>query len=179
MFIIVRGRGIVKGFVRVRQIGVYRINAVIASQCAHWRGNPPVRGKIYRKAPGKVGVTAIFGGNRYLVPFNRGIATPVCGLVRNDRKLGTSPTNTNLQDRSDDGETPPRVFGEGWGLLEVFDRGFKHTDVVGSGDVAVEMIADAFAVAHLAKDPAVGGGDALDGADRPIGIEGGIHGGVA
>ena len=29
--------------------------------------------------------TAIFGGNCYLVPFNRGIATPVCGLVRNDR----------------------------------------------------------------------------------------------
>ena len=32
---------------------------------------------------------AVFGGNRYLVPFNGGIATPVCGLVRNDRKSET------------------------------------------------------------------------------------------
>ena len=49
------------------------------------RGNPPVRGGMYRKVPRRMGVTAIFGGNRYLAPFNRGIATPVCGLVRNDR----------------------------------------------------------------------------------------------
>ena len=60
------------------------INAVIASQCAHWRGNPPVRGKMYRKVPEKVGAATIFGSDRYLIPFNRGIATPVCGLVRND-----------------------------------------------------------------------------------------------
>ena len=25
-----------------------------------------------------------FGGNRYLIPFNGGIATPVCALARND-----------------------------------------------------------------------------------------------
>ena len=43
-----------------------------------------------------MGVDAIFGGNRYLVPFNRGIATPVCGLVRNDRKLEGEAINTNL-----------------------------------------------------------------------------------
>ena len=48
------------------------------------RGNPPVRGEMYRKVPGRMGVAAIFGGNRYLVPFNRGIATPVCALARND-----------------------------------------------------------------------------------------------
>ena len=48
------------------------------------RGNPLVRGKMYRKVPGRMGVTAIFGGNRYLALFNRGIATPVCALVRND-----------------------------------------------------------------------------------------------
>ena len=58
---------------------------VIASQCAHWRGNPPDRGGMYRIVPERVGFVAIFAGNRYLIPFNRGIATPVCGLVRNDR----------------------------------------------------------------------------------------------
>ena len=56
-------------------VGVRLKNAVIASQCAHWRGNPPVRGEMYRKVPGRTGVSAIFGGNRQLVPFNRGIAT--------------------------------------------------------------------------------------------------------
>ena len=49
--------------------------AVIASQCAHWRGNPPVRWKMYRQLPYRAGIVAIFGGNRYLVPFIRGIAT--------------------------------------------------------------------------------------------------------
>ncbi|MGN1015411.1 MAG: glycerol-3-phosphate acyltransferase [Faecousia sp.] len=29
--------------------------------------------------------------NRYLIPLNRGIATPVCGLVRNDRIFATHP----------------------------------------------------------------------------------------
>ena len=41
--------------------------------------------------------TAIFGVNRYLVPFNRGIATPVCALARNDSKYST---NTNLPEGS-------------------------------------------------------------------------------
>ena len=57
---------------------------VIANQRARWCGNPPVRGEMYRKAPGKTGIVAVFGGNHYLVPFNRGIATPVCALARND-----------------------------------------------------------------------------------------------
>ena len=76
------------------KIGVCRL-AVIASQCAHWRGNPPVRGEMYRQLPYGAGNLAIFGGNRYLVPFNRGIATPVCGLVRNDSVYST---NANLPD---------------------------------------------------------------------------------
>ena len=50
-------------------------NAVIANQSADWCGNPPVRGEMYRIAPHKMGVSTIFGGNRYLAPFNRGIAT--------------------------------------------------------------------------------------------------------
>ena len=68
-------------------------NAVIANQSADWCGNPPVRGEMYRIAPHKMGVSTIFGGNRYVVPWGRGIATPVCALARNDSKY--SP-NTNL-----------------------------------------------------------------------------------
>ena len=45
---------------------------------------PLLRGETYRKVPRRTEFTAIFGGNRYLVPFNRGIATPVCALARND-----------------------------------------------------------------------------------------------
>ena len=53
---------------------------------------PQLEGKCTEKYQ-KMGVTSIFGGNRYLVPFNRGIATPVCALARNDSKYST---NTNL-----------------------------------------------------------------------------------
>ena len=49
---------------------------------------PLLRGEMYRKVPERMGVATILGGNRYLVPFNRGIATPVCALVRNDSKSG-------------------------------------------------------------------------------------------
>ncbi len=66
---------------------------VIANQSADWCGNPPVRKEMYRKVPWNVSLTAIFGGNRYLVRFNRGIATPVCALVRNDSIYSA---NTNL-----------------------------------------------------------------------------------
>ena len=48
---------------------------------------------MYRIVPERVEVAAVFGGNRYLVPFNRGIATPVCALARNDSVF---LTNTNL-----------------------------------------------------------------------------------
>ncbi len=43
-------------------------HAVIPSQCAHWRGNLPVRKKIILK----------------IFQKSYGIATPACGLVRND-----------------------------------------------------------------------------------------------
>ena len=56
---------------------------------------PRLEGKCTEKYQ-KMGGTAIFGGNRYLVPFNRGIATPVCALVRNDRKHEAEVLNTNL-----------------------------------------------------------------------------------
>ena len=48
---------------------------VIANQSADWCGNPPDRGEMYRKAPRKTEVAAIFSSNRYLGPFNRGIAS--------------------------------------------------------------------------------------------------------
>ena len=58
-----------------------------------WRGNPPVRAEMFRKLPRRLRLSSIFGGNRYRVPFNRGIATPVCALARNDSK---ERSNTNL-----------------------------------------------------------------------------------
>ena len=70
-----------------RQIVVYHCASkfpVIANQSADWCGNPPVRGEMCRKAPAKMGIVTVLGGNRDLIPFNRGIATPVCALARND-----------------------------------------------------------------------------------------------
>ena len=54
---------------------------------------PQLVGKYIDNCPTERGNVAIFGGNRYLVPFNGGIATPVCALARNDSKYST---NTNL-----------------------------------------------------------------------------------
>ena len=39
---------------------------------------------------------AVFGGNRYMVPFNGGIATPVCALARNDSISKRTSVNNNL-----------------------------------------------------------------------------------
>ena len=70
--------------------------SVIANQSADWCGNPPVREEMYRQLPYRVGNVAIFGGNRYLVPFNGGIATPVCALARNDSVFRHTRVNINL-----------------------------------------------------------------------------------
>ena len=51
-----------------------KINAAIASQCAHWRGNPPDFPRT-QKNEGIVYRSSL---------KSWGIATPVCGLVRND-----------------------------------------------------------------------------------------------
>ena len=45
---------------------------------------PQLEGKCIDNNPAEWENVAFFGGNRYLVPFIGGIATPVCGLVRND-----------------------------------------------------------------------------------------------
>ena len=68
---------------------------------------------------------------------------------------------------------------EEWELSEVFDRRFKHADVVLAGDVFVQAGSDALAVAHFAEDPAVGGRDALDGVQRAVGVEVDVGGGIA
>ena len=44
---------------------------------------PRSEGKCTEKYP-KTGIISLFGCNHYLVPFNWGIATPVCALARND-----------------------------------------------------------------------------------------------
>ncbi len=54
---------------------------------------PRLEGKCIDNCPIERENLAIFGGNRYLVPFIRGIATPVCALARNDSEY---LTNTNL-----------------------------------------------------------------------------------
>ena len=59
-------------------------SAVIASQCAHWRGNPPVeRNQVSITTKNR---SDSHSAERFSVHFlsNRGIATPVCALVRND-----------------------------------------------------------------------------------------------
>ena len=70
---------------------------------------------------------------------------------------------------------PPKFSGAFlvWvgGLSEIPDRGFEHPVVVVAGHVLVEAVADALAVAHLAEDAAVGGGDALDGVQGAVGVE--------
>ena len=58
---------------------------------------PQLEGKCIDNCPTERGNIAIFGGNRYLIPFNRGIATTSVrtGLAMTGN-LGHSPTNTNL-----------------------------------------------------------------------------------
>ena len=51
---------------------------------------PWLEEKCIDNCPTERGNVTISGGNRYLVPFNRGIATPVCALARNDSKCSTN-----------------------------------------------------------------------------------------
>ena len=64
-------------------------------------------------------------------------------------------------------------------LIKILHRSLKHTDVVFTGDITVQALADTLAVAHLAEDPAVRRGDALDGIQRAVGIEVDIGSSVA
>ena len=49
-------------------------------------------GEMFRKLPRRLGFSAIFGSNRYLAPFNRGIATT---------SVRTGLAMTGILDRSD------------------------------------------------------------------------------
>ena len=60
--------------------------------------------------------------------------------------------------------------------LEILNSSLEHADVVLAGNVAVQILADTLAVAHLAEDTAVGRGDTLDGEQGAVGVEGGVHG---
>ena len=70
-----------------RRAGIYARrsvskNHVIASQCAHWRGNPyPLQGGALRVPSARrrpLGVVSLYE------PQRERIATPACGLVRDD-----------------------------------------------------------------------------------------------
>ena len=50
----------------------------LRDQCAHWSWQSPyLEGKCIDNCPTELQNLAIFGRNRYLVPFIRGIATEV------------------------------------------------------------------------------------------------------
>ena len=55
-------------------------------------------------------------------------------------------------------------------LPEILNSRYEHADVVVAGDVFVEPRACSFGVAHLAEHAAVGGGYALYGAFRAVGV---------
>ena len=84
----------------VRQIGVCRSASKFPVIARPVRtlvvAIPRLVGKCIDNYPTELENLAIFGGNRYIVPFNGGIATPVCALARNDSK---ERTNTNLSIR--------------------------------------------------------------------------------
>ena len=60
---------------------------------------------MYRIVPERVELAAIFGGNRYLVPFNRGIATTSV-------RTGLAMTGNFEAER----QTPICRFGAGGGI---------------------------------------------------------------
>ena len=63
---------------------VHLKNAVIASQCSHWRGNPPDEWNHVTITTKNRDVSHTVGQLSIHFPSNRGIATPVCELARND-----------------------------------------------------------------------------------------------
>ena len=63
-------------------------------------------------------------------------------------------------------------------LSEVLDRRFEHFDIVVSGNVLVQVFANALAVTHLAEDAAVRAGDTFNGIQAAVGIEAQVHGGL-
>ena len=59
---------------------------VIANQSSDWCGNPPVERNQVTITTKNRGDSHSFGNYSVHFPSNRGIATPVCALARNDSK---------------------------------------------------------------------------------------------
>ena len=56
-------------------------NAVIASQCAHWRGNPPVPWNQVTITTKNRRSSHFLGAIRYISLLTGGLPRPVCALV--------------------------------------------------------------------------------------------------
>ena len=65
------------------------------------------------------------------------------------------------------------------GLFEIFHAAFKQGLVLVARDVPGDVGAAALRVAHLAEDPAVGAGDALNSGNRAVDIDVDVHIGAA
>ena len=91
-----------------------------------------------------------------------------------------------------EGVNSPRLFAEqkasplvrgGRGLnfilLKILHSRLEQLHIVLAGDVAVKAALPALAMTHLAQHAAVGGDDALDGTHRAVGVECGVHSGIA
>ena len=48
-------------------------------------------------------------------------------------------------------------------LFKILHSSLEHADIIFTGNVPVQILADTLAVTHLAEDTTVGRGDALDG----------------
>ena len=57
---------------------------------------PRLEEKCIDNCPTEQGNAGIYGGNRHLAPFNRGIATPVCALARNDSVFSSAHFQTPI-----------------------------------------------------------------------------------
>ena len=78
------------------QIGVCTFFAVIASQCAHWRGNPPVeRGQVTITTKNRA-TPILPGAFRYIFPLTGGLPHQSADWFAMTGNLGRIPTNTNL-----------------------------------------------------------------------------------
>ena len=64
-------------------------------------------------------------------------------------------------------------------LREIRDATLKDGLVFVAGYVFVQVVSAALAVAHLAKNPSVRAGDALDGQHAAVRVKAQVHGGVA
>ena len=75
---------------------VFEIMLSLRDQCAHWSWQSPGSMEPCNDYHQKSQVFPFFGCFSVHFPSNRGIATPVCALVRNDSIFWLAFSNTNL-----------------------------------------------------------------------------------